>query len=41
MALHFDTREFVDFENDALEDIGGTDLGSMSPVETSAGGPQA
>jgi NADPH:quinone reductase-like Zn-dependent oxidoreductase len=34
-ALDFGAQEFVDLDNDALEDVGGVDLRSMSSAATS------
>jgi NADPH:quinone reductase-like Zn-dependent oxidoreductase len=40
-VLDFGAQEFVDLENDAMEDVGGIDLVSMSSAATSGSGPQA
>ena len=40
-ALDFGAQEFVDLDNDALEDVGGVDLVLMSSAATSRSGPQA
>jgi NADPH:quinone reductase-like Zn-dependent oxidoreductase len=37
-ALDFGAREFVDLENDALEDVGGVDIGKRSAGLIRAGG---
>ena len=39
-ALDFGAQEFVDLDNDALEDVGGVDLVSMSSAATSKSGPR-
>jgi hypothetical protein len=39
-ALDFGAQEFVDLENDALEDVGGVHLVLMSSAATSRSGPQ-
>jgi hypothetical protein len=40
-ALDFGAQEFVDLENDVLEDVGEVDLFSMSSAATSGSGPHA
>jgi hypothetical protein len=37
----FGAQDFVDLENDAMEDLGGVDLVSTSSAATSGSGPQA
>ena len=40
-VLDFGAKEFVDLDNDALEDVGDVNSCSMSLAPTSGSGPQA
>jgi hypothetical protein len=40
-TLDIGANEFVDRENDALEDVGGVDWSSISSAATSGSGPRA